>query len=243
MWTLHCAPGAPAFTRPSHIEKRGGGGVCTTPHGVHPLAWPPRLASGSTSPPHHSTPAWTPPHPPLADPPPPQRKHGRRRSPWRGVPPPAARFDPTWRDRVRRPLAVRRPTFFGSPSGCARASGGSARFQIPPRRHRPQNPPPPFRRECFPHQWPGLQYPGHANDGAMGGSVPPSRWAGGCHTPPRLPARCRCGCLTFTAEAPHNAPLQGVRPGAAFSEEAQSDVAIGHVLDRWTPPHGRICMT
>ena len=49
---------------------------------------------------------------------------------------------------VRRPLAVRRPTFLGPPSGCARASGGSARFQIPdsiPPRPLPARLPPPPR--------------------------------------------------------------------------------------------------
>ena len=57
--------------------------------------------------------------------PPPPVKPARVSPWWPGVLPRAARYDPTWGDRVSRPMAVGSPLFSGSPSSCAGASGGS----------------------------------------------------------------------------------------------------------------------
>ena len=65
-------------------------------------------------------------------PPPPDPETMAGVSPWwRRVQAWAARFDPPWRDRVSRRVAVGSPAFSGTPSDCVGASGGSTRYQIP----------------------------------------------------------------------------------------------------------------
>ena len=65
-------------------------------------------------------------------PPPPHPETTAGVSPWwRRVLAWAARFDPPWRDRVSRRVAVGSPAFSGTPSDCVGASGGSTRYQIP----------------------------------------------------------------------------------------------------------------